>query len=217
MPGKTFNYSFLDRNLVIWYLEKKYGREELLKKINDFIYKDLELRNTKVFLLNTSTYLFERSDNFLNQLLYQLNPKDAFTIKPHAHLFFSTPEEVIKVAQLFLNDGTREKQRIFDSQWIQDSWSSNPESFEQSRLLNSAFSHTTYGFFWTLNRPFKNGQKPYPNLPEDFVMLQGFGGQSLALFPSQKSLYLRLATDPARLHFNRGLHCEYFYKEFLKN
>ncbi len=215
-PGASYNYSFLDNCLAILYLEKIYGKNDLVHKMNSFIFDDLKLEKSRVFIDKSDSFLWAKHTDFLNKLIYNINRENQFRI-PHAfQAGASSPEEVLKVASMFLNSGKISGKQIFKPSWIKRSWDYNKISFEESQKFDSFFAKFNYGYYWFLNRPFKNGRKPYEKLPSDMVAIMGLRGQTLAIFPSQRAIYLRLASDKLKSRFDRHRHLEFFYNEYLK-
>jgi len=51
-----------------------------------------------------------------------------------------------------------------------------------------------YGAQFWLNRsrPDDPAKRPYPKLPEDMIMAEGYQGQMIAIFPSRKLVIVRL-------------------------
>ena len=64
--------------------------------------------------------------------------------------------------------------------------------------------------------PHTDGTKPYPELPNDVAVIHGLRGQTLAIFPTQNAIYLRMATDDLDSPFDRKKHLNLFFKEYLK-
>ncbi len=217
-PGAQFNYSYLEYDLALVYLSEYYGHDNFEKKLNDFLSVDLKLENTLIKIPIYNNYLWDLNSSFLNQLILKINPKDLFKIPPPINIGKTSAKDVIKVASLYLNNGIFEGKRIFAPDWIAHSWSNNKRTFTISRRLDSYFSQFNVGYYWFLNQPFPDGVRPYPSLPSELVSIQGFKGQTLAIFPKEKIIYLRLANDEINnSSFNRQKHLELLYNEIIKN
>ncbi len=213
-PNTTFNYSFYDNNLLILLLDSKYS--DFHSSMNDFLNNILKLKSTS-FSYTLNPQLFFNNDNLeFNKLLKSHSREQSFKIFPSLQFAFSSPEDLVNIANIFLNKGLLNNKRVISADWVSRSFSYNPKSFDNSVYSKSYFAKFTYGMYWFLNRPFSNGEKPYPDLPEDLVLIQGLRGQTLAIFPTQNAIYLRLANDPLNSRFDRGKHLKMFYNQFLK-
>jgi hypothetical protein len=213
-PNTSFNYSFNDNNLLLIYLDEKYLNFHNL--ISKFINSDLSLNATSFEYSINPQMFFHDEHSFLGELIKRYNRELSFRIYPAMQFAQSSPEDLIKVANIFLNKGFVKGKRFISSEWVLRSFSYNPKSFENSYKAKSYFAKFTYGMFWFLNKPFPNGKRPYPDLPNDLVLIQGLRGQTLAIFPSENAIYLRLANDPLKSQFDREKHLTIFYNQFLK-
>jgi CubicO group peptidase (beta-lactamase class C family) len=94
--------------------------------------------------------------------------------------------DLLKIAQLYLNGGSWQGQRIVDESWVRAS------TQPHARIDNE----TEYGYLWWL-KAFKSGGKSYPAF-----FMSGNGGNKVAVFPS-----LDLAAVITSTNYNtRGMH-----------
>jgi CubicO group peptidase (beta-lactamase class C family) len=94
--------------------------------------------------------------------------------------------DLLKIAQLYLNDGSWQGQRIIDESWVRVSTQPHARIDEE----------TEYGYLWWL-KAFKSGGKSYPAF-----FMSGNGGNKVAVFPS-----LDLAVVITSTNYNtRGMH-----------
>jgi CubicO group peptidase (beta-lactamase class C family) len=213
-PNSSFNYSFYDNNLLMMILDSRYP--DFQKNMTDFINKELNIKATTFSYTLNPQLFFSGENSQFNKILRMYNPEQAFKIHPSLQFAFSSPEDLINVAKIFLNNGILNGKRVISEDWVKRSFDYDPKSFDSSIKSKSYFSKFTYGMYWFLNKPFSDGKKPYPNLPEDLVLFQGLRGQTLAIFPTQKAIYLRLGNDPLNSRFDREKHLNMFFNQFLK-
>ena len=210
-PHTSYNYCFYDNNLLIQHLEDRFGREKLHNMMLNF-FDQYNFKETKIFINSSNKFLFDDYNSFLNKILMKYNLKDMFYLPISLQSGTSSAKDILSLAKLYLPM----KNEIFTSKWKSDSFSSNPQDFIKSRTLSSFFAPYSYGRFWFLNTPHADGTKVYPLLPSDVAVIHGLKGQMLAIFPTQKAIYLRLAHDNRDSKFDREKSLNQFYSEFLK-
>jgi CubicO group peptidase (beta-lactamase class C family) len=97
-----------------------------------------------------------------------------------------TSQDLLKIAQLYLNRGTWQGKRIVDESWVRASTQPHARIDE----------NTEYGYLWWL-KAFKSGQQSFPAF-----FMSSNGGNKVAAFPS-----LDLAVVITSTNYNtRGMH-----------
>ena len=94
--------------------------------------------------------------------------------------------DLLKIAQLYLNDGSWQGQRIIDESWVRVSTQPHARIDEE----------TEYGYLWWL-KAFKSGGKSYPAF-----FMSGNGGNKVAVFPGLDLTVVITSTN----YGTRGMH-----------
>lgn len=210
-PHSDYNYGFYDNNLLIQYLENRFGEENLKSMLADF-FSQFGFHQTHFFIQPSNRYLYANQATFLNSVLLKYNNKDKFQLSVSKQSAISSARDILALTKLYLeNDNS-----IFSQKWRDDSLSCDVKHFIKSRKTRTFYSPFAYGRYWFLNKTHLDGFKAYMSLPESLVLIQGLRGQTVAIFPDQKLIYLRLAKDGAGSSFNREEHLNLLYKEFIK-
>ena len=98
---------------------------------------------------------------------------------------FMTARDWARFGQLYLQDGVWEGERILPDGWV------------QSTVTPTEPSGGRYGMHFWLNRSDASGRRSYPGLPADLFYADGYEGQMVAIFPTQKLVVARLGCTRA--------------------
>ena len=210
-PHSSYNYGFYDNNLLIQYLENRFGEYNLKNMLTEF-FRKFGFYQTSFFIQPSNRYLYANHANFLNQILLKYNNKDKFQLSVSKQSAESSARDILTLTQLYLKNDNK----IFSNKWREDTFTCDLHHFTNSRRKNSFYAPYAYGRYWFLNRTHLDGFKAYMSLPEDLALIQGLRGQTVAIFPTQNLIYLRLAEDGAGASFDREEHLNLLYKEFIK-
>jgi len=197
-PDTTYHYSFFDYNLLILHLIDKLGESQFKRLFSQFLNEKLNLKNT-YFNINIP------KDRFL---------PNSYSVPPSILWMNSSSEDLIKTAQFFLKE---KNSNLIQIDWFKRTTSYNLNLFPLKPDLKDFYKQFTYGMLWFLNKPFMNQKKPYEKLPKDVFFIHGLKGQIIAVFPSERAIFLRLANDPMTNHFSREEILNYNYQKFIKN
>jgi CubicO group peptidase (beta-lactamase class C family) len=96
---------------------------------------------------------------------------------------YATARDFARFGLFCLNDGLWEGERILPEGWM--AYSTTPTPTAQLGQ---------YGAFFWLNRgaPANAAMRPYPELPADLYLAEGFQGQAIVVIPSRKVVAVRL-------------------------
>jgi len=96
---------------------------------------------------------------------------------------YATARDYARFGLLYQNDGVWQGQRILPEGWVAYTATPTP-----------TLKRGEYGAQFWLNRsrPDDPAKRPYPKLPEDMIMAEGYQGQMIAIFPSRKLVIVRL-------------------------
>jgi CubicO group peptidase (beta-lactamase class C family) len=177
-PGAVYNFGFIDRNLVTYSLIRLFKKESLDDFFSKRLIKKLGLKSTFYRLT-----FADPDSTFFPPINYS-----AINVRSSAY-------DILKMIQVYLNQGRYEGQKYFDKDWTDLSWQTTTGQAYYKRKLPGNQTDT-FGTFWFLNRPHPgHGQKFVAEAPEDLVMIRGHKGQFLALIPSERLILIRLGDD----------------------
>lgn len=166
-PGTHFHYSSGDTNIITAALQKALPKG--LKDIYpwEFLFNPMNIEA-----------MFERdaSGTFIGSSYLYLKTKD-----------------LLKLGILVLNNGQFEGKQIISREYLRYATSLNEAQGVHHNCSHS--SGMTYGAQFWLNRPCKEMKVNFKDVPEDLVMMLGYGGQSVYIFPSEKIVAVRIAND----------------------
>jgi CubicO group peptidase (beta-lactamase class C family) len=166
-PGRKFNYSSGDTNIVMAALQRA-----LPSKLKDnypweFLFDPLNINA-----------IFERDH--------------VGTFLGSSYLYLNT-DDLLKIGLLIMNNG------IFqDKQIISKSYLNYATGLNEAQGIHGNCDHSsgmTYGAMFWLNRPCKDRDINFKDVPADLIMLLGYGGQNIFIFPSEKIVAVRVAQD----------------------
>ncbi|MGK0366936.1 MAG: CubicO group peptidase (beta-lactamase class C family) [Thermoproteota archaeon] len=112
-----------------------------------------------------------------------------------SYVYLST-KDLIKLGYLIMNKGMFEGKQIVPKKYVEYAISLSVALKNPKRCLVD--SSMTYGAQIWLNHPCPNGKKPFEDAPGDLIMLRGYGGQSIYIYPSQGIVVARIAKDGYR-------------------
>lgn len=210
-PHSSYNYGFYDNNLLIQYLENRFGEYNLKKMLADFFQK-FGFHHTSFLIQPSNRYLYANQANFLNKILLKHNNKDKFQLSVSKQTAESSARDILALTQLYLKNDNK----IFNDKWREDTFTCDLNHFIKSRQKKSFYAPYAYGRYWFLNRTHLDGFKAYRSLPEDLALIQGLRGQTVAIFPGQNLIYLRLAEDGPASRFSREEHLNLLFNEFIQ-
>ena len=106
---------------------------------------------------------------------------------------YSTPRDLARFGQLFLQDGVWNGERILPEGWVEYSTTPTPKAPRGS-----------YGAQFWLNagEPDDPSKRSWPDVPTDAYWMSGFEGQSVTVVPSRKAVIVRLGRTPDRSAFS---------------
>lgn len=166
-PGVKFNYSSGDTNVLNLILKKIVKKSEQDTYPWKWLFDPLGIKS--------ASFEQDQSGTFVGSSYVYLNAGD-----------------LIKIGKLILNKGIYNNQRIISSSYLKEATSISKEHLEYDCLKSSK---RTYGFQFWLNSPCKDGRIPFKGIDEDIVMMLGYAGQNLIIFPSRNAIVLRFAND----------------------
>lgn len=94
---------------------------------------------------------------------------------------YATARDWARLGQFWLQDGVWNGQRILPEGWM--AWSGSPAP---------AAPNGEYGAQFWLNARYANGKRDFPELPANFYFANGFNDQTIAVFPDQEIVAVRL-------------------------
>jgi CubicO group peptidase (beta-lactamase class C family) len=106
---------------------------------------------------------------------------------------YSTPRDLARFGQLYLQDGVWNGERLLPEGWVEYSTTPTP-----------AAPRGEYGAQFWLNAgdPTDASKRQWPSVPTDAYGLSGFEGQSVTVVPSKKAVVVRLGRTPDRSAFD---------------
>lgn len=173
-PGMQFNYSSGECNLAMGVLKKAMNNQ---LRYDSFPWVNLFNR----IGMNSTTLEQDRSGTFVG-----------------GSYGWSTALDIAKLAQLYLNKGVWNGERLMSENWIDWSLQTAP-ALQNPQLVQSEqmrLNQEDYGAYWWLNKKLPmNQERPFPYAPENIYLAMGYRGQTLAVFPDQKMILVRLGSD----------------------
>ncbi len=106
---------------------------------------------------------------------------------------YSTPRDLARAGQLFLQDGVWQGERLLPEGWVEYSATPTPLAPRGS-----------YGAQFWLNAgdPSDPAKRRWPDVPTDAYGMSGFEGQSVTIVPSRNAVIVRLGRTPDRSAFS---------------
>lgn len=174
-PGRVWNYSSLNANLMMAILKKAYRTS----------YDDMPWAN--LFRpLGMKSAVFEQDE--------------AGTYIGASYIYLSA-EDLTKFGRLFLNDGMVGDQRLLPKGWVE--FASQPVAKSYAKVRSRA-DFKNFGVYskggWWLNRPVPGVGKPFPKSPANLLLASGFLGQWLAVLPDQGLVIARTGYEREAEH-----------------
>lgn len=166
-PGSRFHYSSGETNLIMGVLKKSLS----LYDYDNFPW----------------TQLFDKLD--IKTATWERDGSGVFVGSSYLYL---SPRDLAKIGQLYLDKGKWQSEQIVTSEWVKYSTSVNSAYLNTEQDEENAKS--SYGAHWWLNAKTKKGQA-YHTAPENIFMALGHHGQILAVFPDQRMIFVRAASD----------------------
>ncbi|PIP89815.1 MAG: serine hydrolase [Bdellovibrionales bacterium CG12_big_fil_rev_8_21_14_0_65_38_15] len=111
---------------------------------------------------------------------------------------FIKPRDLVKIGQLFLDQGRYKNKVIVEASWLEQSSTPYPYFYVKERDIknNDGFAYSNQ---WWLNAalPYPDGslKSRYPSLPADAILALGHWGQMLVILPEQKTIIVRTSQD----------------------
>lgn len=166
-PGTYWNYSSGDSVLLSRVLKNVYSPSEYKYLINKF-FEDIDAAPV-------------------------VSETDAEGVHVLSSYVYLSPMSLVKLGQLFMNDGVVNGKRILPEGWVAFSTSLVP-AFKTHRNLTDPGDRP--GYHWWTNLPVENDLGPaWPNAPTDTFAARGHWGQTLAVIPSDNLILVRFAND----------------------
>ncbi|MEI6947575.1 serine hydrolase [Paraflavisolibacter sp. H34] len=150
-------------------------------------------------------YYSSGNSNILSRIIRQTVGEQAYHAFPYEQLFyklgmyhtvlepdpsgtyvgssygFASARDWARLGLLYLNDGLWNNERILPEGWVQQAVTPAP-----------AAPQGEYGFQLWLNRGGRGTDRLFPKLPADLYFADGFRGQNVFIFPSQRLIVVRL-------------------------
>jgi CubicO group peptidase (beta-lactamase class C family) len=166
-PGKKFYYSSGDTNVVMAAIQRSLPKKLEATYPWEFLFNPLEMDAT-----------FERDH--------------AGTFIGSSYLYLTT-RDLLKLGLFIMNKGVYKHKQIVSQEYMNYATSLNEAQGVHGKCDHS--SGMTYGAQFWLNRPCKGKKTNFKDVPEDLVMLLGYGGQNVYIFPSENIVAVRIARD----------------------
>jgi CubicO group peptidase (beta-lactamase class C family) len=166
-PGTRFNYSSGDTNVLNLILKTILQKKNYKTYPWDWLFNPLEMKDI--------SFEMDQSESFVGSSYLYLSKND-----------------LLKIGQLILDKGLYKGKRIISENYINYATTLS-KTMEENYCLRD--HKRNYGAQFWLNMPCPNGEKPFHNVSGDVVMMLGYSGQNLILFPKRKSMALRFAND----------------------
>ena len=165
-PGKAWNYSSVNANLVMAILKKVYrGNYDKMPWKN--LFTPLGIKTAAIEQDHSGLYI---GGSYVNL----------------------SAEDMAKIGKLFLNDGVVNGKRILPKGWVEHAKTAEPASLKK---VHKRADFADYGVFskggWWLNRPVPGVGKAHPNSPETAMLSTGFLGQWLVVLPDEGLIIAR--------------------------
>ena len=106
---------------------------------------------------------------------------------------YSTPRDLARFGQLYLQDGVWNGKRLLPEGWVEYTVTPTP---------NSARREYGAQFWLNAGNPDDPKKRRWPNVPRDAYGLSGFEGQSVTVVPSRGAVIVRLGRTPDRSQFS---------------
>ncbi|MCP4912977.1 MAG: serine hydrolase [Oligoflexia bacterium] len=168
-PGKQFNYSSGETNLMMGILRKKLGA-----KYENYPWEQLFQP------LGMKNITWERDQ--------------AGTYVGSSYLYMSA-RDLAKFGQLYLQKGKWNDKQLLKESFVDESVKLVP-AFEKT-ILKGEDNAQGYGYQWWLNKdlPIKKLKRPYPALAESAYFGLGHHGQTLIVIPEFNAVVVRYGSD----------------------
>lgn len=184
-PGKIFNYSSGETNLLMGMLKNTFSNlEEYENYPWEKLFKPLEMEGV--------TWEQDNSKTFIG-----------------SSYLFMPPRELAKLGRLYLKKGLWEENQILPRDFIRRSLMTSSASCQH--ITKGRMNKFTYGYHWWLNRKCPEKRiNTHPDIPENVFMALGHHGQVLAVFPDSQLIVVRMGADKkGRFDRNRWLNSIY--------
>lgn len=156
VPGTVYNYSEFDVILLVAILEKAIG-SDYFDFLNENLYKMLGIKSGRWYK-GGGVY-------------YSVGHGGAGNGGAEEKPSNLTAREMLKIGQLFLNDGVYNGKRIISSEYIHEA-------------VAPSYHNKGYGYLWWIG--------------DGFYGCRGFGGQNITVIPDKKAVIVIQATPTAR-------------------
>lgn len=171
--GSYFRYSSGTTNILMGILSKAMGPSD---------YQDYPWRSFFIPLeINDVTWERDHAKTFVG-----------------SSYIFMRARDIIKIGQLFLDQGKYKNQQVIPKEWIEKSAEPYPYFMVAGRELKESVGFA-YSNQWWLNSalPFLDGtyKSRYPSLPSNAILALGHWGQMLVILPDQNTVIVRTGQD----------------------
>ena len=187
-PGKIFNYSSGETNLLMKLLKQTFPTQEEYDNYPwDVLFNPLGI--------TTATWEQDQAGNFVGS----------------SYLFMTT-RDLARFGRLYIKKGQWNKDKqIIPQNFVTDSLKVAPTSCQTYRKAKT--DSLTYGYHWWLNQECPEKKKrSVPGVTNELFMALGHQGQVMAIFPKEKAIAIRLGADKLE-KFDRNSWIKKVYKE----
>ena len=123
-------------------------------------------------------------------VIFERDKAGTFLASSYAYL---TTKDLLKLGLFIMNKGAYKNKQIISKEYLNYATSLN-----EAQAVHKKCDHhsgMTYGAQLWLNYPCAGKKVNFSGAPKDMVMLLGYGGQSVYIFPSDNIVAVRIATD----------------------
>lgn len=168
-PGKRWNYSSGNSNILMGVLKTRLGKQYDLAPW-ELIFNKLGMRSVRIEQDAAGTYV--------GSSYVYMNARD-----------------LAKLGYLFLNNGKWENQQILPANWTEYSTQVSPPLLRSETPIDYIKEEGVYGRGLWLNKDVRGLGLPFPNAPEDMFFAAGHYGQLLFVIPSLDMVIARTGWD----------------------
>ncbi len=108
---------------------------------------------------------------------------------------YLTARDLARFAWLWMNGGKWNNKEILTGQWIEESTRMTESFYKTPYKKDMLEDNPGWQLFLNLGDPGRSIPRPYPDVPEDAMIMSGHWGQTVMVIPSEDTVFIRYGDD----------------------